>query len=372
MKNIIDYVETQQDTFLERAFCEVDSLILSELSYRDFKGVVPGPAQEAAGVSIADIVESGLEDQILSTSVKDIETRRRMLHALANSIRFRDVKLFFYVDQMDETAGKQFSVVTFLLGDGSAYIAYRGTDYSVVGLKEDFNLACTDPIPSQIEGLAYLNDVALRLDADLRLGGHSKGGNVAIYAAMWCNANVQGRILDIYSHDGPGFHDEVYKSERYLMIKDRINQTMPQSSLVGMLLQQYGEYAVVESEGFWFMQHDPFSWATEGSDFCYAQKLKLSARYANVTLNNWLSRYDNETRTMFIEVLFDIISATDVTSFADFTEGWRAKAFAALGAIKGMDQQTRRFIRKAITTLIIVSIKNIPQLPYRSFCARRF
>lgn len=371
MKNIIDYVLTQQEPFTQRAFCAVDSLVLSELCYRDFRGIVPGLAQEPITISIGDLMDGKREDRLLNTSVRDKETRRRMLQALGQSKRFRDVKLLYYIDQTDEAKGMQFSVITFLLGDGTAYIAYRGTDYSVVGLKEDFNLACVDPIPSQIEGLAYLNDVALRLDVDLRLGGHSKGGNVAIYSAMWCNDGVRRRIRNIYSHDGPGFHDEVYRSERYIAVKDRIHQTMPQSSLVGMFMQQHGEYDVVESEGFWFMQHDPFAWTTQDGDFAYAQKLKLSARYVNVTMNDWISKYDNEMRELFIEALFEIIQATNVKSLAELAQDWRAKVMAARSAMKDLDQQTRRHIRKALSALIVMSIKSIPKLPQRSFEALR-
>nr|WP_238473040.1 Mbeg1-like protein [Desulforamulus profundi] len=112
------------------------------------------------------------------------------------------------------------------------------------------------------------------MSCQLKIGGHSKGGNIAVYSSIKCRQSVQKRITHVFSHDGPGFRDEVFQCHEYLIIKDRINKILPQSSIIGMLLQNQEHYSVVKSNRIWFMQHDSFSWLIDGSDFQYAQSVK--------------------------------------------------------------------------------------------------
>ena len=363
MGSIVNYVLIEQDSFRERPFCAVDSLILAEMAYRCFDGLVACPPQGLEGLTFAQLLEEDLQEQLLQSCMRNAQPRRQLLRHLKRSGRFGRVRLTCFVKKTEEDLGKQFAALTYVLDDGTVYVAYRGTDHTLVGVKEDFLLACSGPIPSQREALAYLNEIARRTEGKLRLGGHSKGGNLAIYAAMHCADEVRARITDVYCHDGPGFLPEVMQSEEYERICDRIRCTIPKSSLVGVLLQQKCACAVVDSEGFWFMQHDPFNWLVEGRDFRYTKRLKAGARYMDSTLNGWLEKYDDEKRTLFIEAMFEILQATNVRSITELTVDWRPKAYAALSAIKGLDPPTRRFVRKGISALILLAIKNIPHLP---------
>ena len=358
MKNIINYAKEAEDTFKNRQFNAVDSLILSQLAYLDYDGVVPGLSDIASPVSVQEV--AAIENpETLYQDVRDRKSNRQLLFAFANSPRFRNTKLAFYVNQIDNTAEKQFSAVTYLLGDDSAYVAYRGTDSTFVGWKEDFNMAFTSPVPSQEEGVAYLNAVADRISCKLKIGGHSKGGNIAAYSSIKCRLSVQDRITHTFDHDGPGFRDEVFQSDGYLILKDRIHKTMPQSSVIGMLLQNQDKYSVVKSNRIWLMQHDPFLWLIDGVDFEYISSITKSALYMNETLNQWINSLDDQKRELFVDTLYNVIKATNAATFYDLTEDWQKRAYAVLGAMKEIDDETRRFLIQTIRSLFILAVKNI-------------
>ena len=169
MKNIINYAIEKNEPFINGAFNEIDSLILSKLAYLNFDGFVSGLSDAATAVDIEEIAEMDHTDALFHNTW-DSRNNRRLFFALADSSRFRDMNVIFYVNKTDPETEKQFSAVTFLLDDGSAYIAYRGTDSTFVGWKEDFNMAFISPVPSQEEGVAYLNAVADRIPCPLKIG----------------------------------------------------------------------------------------------------------------------------------------------------------------------------------------------------------
>ncbi len=361
MKNIINYAIEKNEPFINGAFNGVDSLILSKLAYLNFDGFASGPSDAATPVSIKEIADMDHTDALFHNTW-DSKNNRRLFFALADSSRFRDMKVIFYVNKTDPETEKQFSAVTFLLDDGSAYIAYRGTDSSFVGWKEDFNMAFISPVPSQEEGVAYLNAVADKISGELKVGGHSKGGNIAVYSSIKCRPSVQERITQIFSHDGPGFRDEVFLSNEYGVIQDRIHKTLPQSSIIGMLLQQQENYSVVKSNRIWLMQHDPFSWLVDGDDFRYIPSITKSALYMNETLHQWVNSFDDQKRELFVNTLFQIIQATNATTFYDLTGDWPQKAVAVLDAIKDIDAETKAFVFQTIRALFILAVKNIREI----------
>jgi hypothetical protein len=289
---------------------------------------------------------------------------------MAASPRFRDIGVNFYVDRLDTGEEKQFSAIVFVLGDGTAYVAFRGTDTTVVGWKEDFNMAFMSPIPSQTDAVDYLNTVGKKFKKiSLRIGGHSKGGNLAVYASMKCNPSVSKRICEVYSHDGPGFRLGVFNSNDYKKLKDRICKTMPASSVIGMLLENQEEYRVVESNRFGILQHDPFSWKVVKNDFVDAKHVSPSALYTSEAIRSWLHELPDEEREKFADTLFDVISATKADSFNDLIDNWQKEAAAILQAIKSMDAESGRFLMQTIKALAIAAVRSIrlPELPELQF-----
>ncbi len=363
MKNLINYVISETRSFKEKEFSPVDSLVLSQIAYLKFDGIVRDLSDSVSYIPVREIAAMSSLD-ILFQGVRCNRKNQQLFEAFVNSPRFCDTELAFYQNQLDDETEKQFSAITFFFVDGSNYIAFRGTDSTITGWKEDFNMAFTSPIPSQKEGVDYLDAVADRTSGTLRVGGHSKGGNIAVYSAINCAPLVQKRIEQIYSHDGPGFRGEVLRSTGYLMIKDRINKTLPQSSIIGMLLHNQEQYSVVKSNRIWVMQHDPFSWLIDGDDFMYLPSISKNATYVHGTLDQWMSLYDDQKRELFINTLFQILQATEANTIYDLTGDWRKRAVAALGALRGIDEETRKFLLQTIRSLFVLAMKNIRETSF--------
>ncbi|NLY67496.1 MAG: DUF2974 domain-containing protein [Tissierellia bacterium] len=360
--NIVDYVERKMEDFKSSKFNPVDSLVLSQFAYLNFNNIVPGLTDDKTPVRIGDLLKAEYIPHMLNNTW-DPESNRRFLIAMGMSPRFRDIKMCCYSDSVNIDDEKQFAAITYLLDDKTAYIAYRGTDMTIVGWKEDFNMAFISPIPSQLEGLSYLNAVAERFSHKLMVGGHSKGGNIAVFSAMECHPAVQDRIITVYSHDGPGFKEEVFSSEKYKKIKGRIHKTLPQSSLVGMLLHHQEDYYVVKSKEFWIMQHNPFSWVIDKDDFEYVEDITGGAKHVNMVINQWLSSLDDEKRELFVSTLFGVFESMGVVNFSDFTEDWRKKAVIAMKTIKGIDSETKAFVFETIKSLLSMYLKTSPFRP---------
>lgn len=358
MRNIIDYVETEKTPFSGRAFGGADSLVLSQLAYLHFDGFVPDIADRSASVTLPYIASKENMKELYKYTRVSIKNKK-LLMAFIESPRFRDTRINHYVNKLDYASEKQFSAVTFHLSDGTAYIAFRGTDSTFVGWKEDFNMAFSSQIPSQKESVLYLNTVGRLIPGRLMVGGHSKGGNLAVYAAMKCESDIQNRVTDIFSHDGPGFRAEVFQSSGYRQVKERIHRFLPQSALIGMLLEHHEKYVVVKSRGIGIMQHDPFSWLIEGDDFQYQEEIDNIAIFANRTLQAWIDSLDNENRELFVDTLYSVIKATGAKEFSDLTEDWWKKSRAALYAIRDIDEETRRFVLQTIRSLVIIAVKNL-------------
>lgn len=356
MQTITEYAESNMQPMTVRKFNAVDSLILSKLAYLHFDPLVMPPCIRFRCVRIGELLKAEHFPSIFKNQF-DVEDWRRFLFALAASPRYRGIGMAFYVDHYDPALEKQFSAVTYFLEDETAYIAYRGTDTTFVGWKEDFNMAFLSPIPSQQAAVEYLNSVAKYIPRriPLRVGGHSKGGNLAIYAAVKCNPRVQSRIAGVYNHDGPGFKESVFESPEFARIKDRIHITLPEASLIGMLLQHHQEYSVVKSSNRGIMQHEPFSWIVEGDDFAYADQVNTAALHRSIALNKWLSGLSDEERKRIVSVLFHAIEKTNASTLQEFTENWRKSFIAILSAIKNTDPGSKKFLLQAVTELAKLS-----------------
>lgn len=361
MKNIIDYVKNEMSGFETKKFKAVDSLVLSQFSYLYFERLVPGFSNGSSPVRIGDLLKAEHFGTMFN-GVLFYENNLNLLYALAASPRFRDIKMNYYVDKLDYKQEKQFSAVTYQIDDQTSYISYRGTDMTFVGWKEDFNMAFQSPVPSQEEGVEYLNSAGELLSGDIIVGGHSKGGNIAVYSAMMCDPAIQNRILDVYSHDGPGFKDSIFYSPEYMRIRDRIHKILPQSSIVGMLLQTQESYKVIKSRRSGIMQHDPFTWVIENDDFHYVESISSSSLNMNKTINEWLSNISDEKRELFIDALFQTINSTNAKSIGDLSEVHIKDFTVILKAFRSIDNETRRFLSQTVRDLIVLYVKNLNPL----------
>lgn len=357
MPGIIEYVEQELHTLEEKPFNEVDSLVLSQLVYMQLGELVP-PLGRRGSIPLSALLKAEYFDTMLH-HVRAPQQNMRLLVAACASPRFRDMRLCNYVDERNEAEEKQFVAVTFLLGSRQRYLAFRGTDADVVGWKEDFNMAFRTPVPAQKAALEYLTN-AVRFSRDgILLGGHSKGGNLAAYSAIHCSINIQSRIVACFSHDGPGFKDPLDSHLGFLRVQQRLHKTMPESALVGMLLEHQEHYSVVKSDRLGIMQHDPFSWQVENGAFVKMEEISAGARHMNATLNAWLNTQTDAQRERFVEVLFGVLESCSIHSFAEDEWDWQ-QIPVLLEALKNIDGETRKMLLKTFKELALLAVHNLP------------
>lgn len=360
MANIIDYVLWRGDLPVAQVpLGEVDALVLSYLSYMPMDGIVPGedggepvPLRDAA---LAMLGRSERENSPLAYSVKD---DRKLLAALAQSVRFGTMRLCAFVNRVDGEAEEQFSAVTFLPEAGPALIAYRGTDNTVVGWQEDFNMCFESEVPAQRDAAAYAEHMAQVLDGGIILGGHSKGGNLAAYAELFVSGETHRRIRAVYNFDGPGFNEEIVGSAAFAQRKRCVQTFVPQSSIVGVLMENDEVMTVVRSDGMGIFQHNPYTWQVMGGSFIALPERTDSSRFADETVRHWLASLSPEVRRRAIDGIFEVLGASDGRNVAELFEP--RKAMGVLRAAGSMDEATRRAVEETFRLLGEALRENVP------------
>lgn len=324
--DVFDYLSWRGDlTLRQSAFNEIDSLILSVFAYLDFSF-----AQEKNAVRFRDAIAAinRVSDKLkfdgpfmLMRSVIELAT------AAAGLPRFRDMEVSHFFAVTDEEKEIQFAAVTFLLSDHTVFFSFRGTDNTLVGWKEDFNMSFTQEIPSQMEAAKYAVEAAQDMALPLRLGGHSKGGNLAIYAGTRLPPEQQDNILCIYNHDGPGFSEEFLKRDSYLNIRDKIRSFVPESSIVGVLME-HDAYTTIRSSSPSLLQHNPFSWMVSGTHFVYDAR-SLSGRKFEKAINSWIKSMTAQEREELVENVYGILSSSDAKTIDDIDKA-KLKSFLSM------------------------------------------
>ena len=349
MANLFDYLKWRGGLSLEQTpINDIDSLILSRLSYLPFDGIVPPSCTDT--ITIAEAARDLLNRETLEDELI-MKADLPFLHEVGASRRFANMRLCGYTNQVDPNAEKQFAALVIRVAPLYSYVSYRGTDLSLAGWKEDFNMSFCTPVPAQIDAVTYLNEVATTLRGRLFVGGHSKGGNLAVYAAAFAKPEVQERILFVHNHDGPGFDACVLESEGYRRISERIKTFIPQSSVVGMLLQHEEDYYVVHSTQIGLMQHDLFSWEVDRDQFVYLDEVDEHSRFVDHTLKTWLTQVSPEQREQFVDALFSILEETNASSLKELTANWHKNAIIVLKSIRSMDDEMRHNISQALRLL---------------------
>ncbi len=352
---ILSYLKTYGDlTFKERPFCEVDSLILCQFAYLKFDGMVPGVQENKPSVTMEDLAFHADYDNLFK-NVWFEKKNRELFERMYSGKRFHNLKLNCYINIIEKEWETQFSAVTFLLEDGPIFVAYRGTDENIVGWKEDFNMSFQSPVPGQSYSLKYLNMVAGKLHQPFFIGGHSKGGNLAVYAAMNCSEELQKKIIKVYNMDGPGFRPEVLEECNYPAIADRVVKIMPHSSVVGLIFEQGDGYKVVKSNALGLLQHNPFSWTVKYGRFADAGQFLQGHKFANDTMNEWILSLDTEKRRAFVDALYQVISAAEKDNLVEFSADWLKSLRSVFSAVREMDEETTEVVKEIVKAYLMVS-----------------
>lgn len=359
MTNIFDYLKWRGDLSLKQAeFNEVDSLILCELSYINFEGIVSSKLSETITIEEAgkQFRQMDKSDERFITGFLIPNQIIDLLEAVSESIRFKDMLLCGYVNRVDLEEEKQFSAVTVRLDEQNIFVAYRGTDDTIVGWKEDFNMVFATPVPAQLEAVNYLKFVGENTQRDLLVGGHSKGGNLAVYASAYVEKSIQQRIINVYNFDGPGFNEDIILSEGFKDIWERVFTFVPQSSIIGMLLEHEEEYIVVNSEQIGIFQHDPFSWEVMGGRLVYTNEVDKYSKFVDKTLKDWISSMDEKQKELFIDTFYELLEATQSKTLTDLSNNTLHKMGIMFKNFKHIDESNKKAMLKTFK-LLFKSIK---------------
>jgi hypothetical protein len=343
----------------------VDNIILTHVSYLPLDNIVPG-IEDDKSITIAGAAKifgkailknpDAFESFLISKQDPDF------FDALSVSARFGDMGLAGFVNQIDPDQEKQFAALTILTGDGSSFITYRGTDNSLVGWKEDLNMTFAAEVPAQREAVLYLEKMAKQISGPLRAGGHSKGGNLAVYAAAFCSSRVRKRITEIYCNDAPGFSSRVVSSEGYRAIQEKIISFVPESSVVGMLFEHGEDYTVVKSTQTGLLQHDIYSWEVTYNDVVRLDKVDKQSRFIDRTIREWIASLDREQRRGFVEAIYTILSSTEASSIPELTADWFKSAPLMIQSLANISETSRDMVFKTLGALFQAARNNIDAL----------
>lgn len=367
MADLFDYIAWRGDLSLEQSgLNEVDSLILSELSYILWDEIVPGlvngsrKGSQRINLRTAGLLFFGTDKpQVMAANSSFMEKNVDLLETVMNSPRFRDLEMLGFVDHIDEQNQKQFSAVTFDLMNGSYYVSFRGTDSTLVGWKESLNMSFATVIPSQEEAVWYLNQIASCVKGTFYLGGHSKGGNLAVYAAAMANEEVKERIIHIDSFDGPGFSKKIIEKEQFSQILSKITAFLPQSSIVGMLLEHQEDYQIVTSTQSGILQHDCFSWQLTGTFFLREEELSSHGRFMNQAIQTWLSEIEPKEFNQFIDAVYEIMMQTEAKTLADLSMEKRKNMMKIMKTYSHCDPEVKEQLKLFIKELIAATRKGM-------------
>ena len=328
MANIMDYLNWRGDlTFEESPLNEIDSLILANLSYVPLDGIVPSP-WEPESISLKEASDAFWQEREEKDLLKEfslIKMAPFAMRRMAATRRFGNLQLMYYQNSVNIKEESQFSALCIQIGEGKIFTAFRGTDDTIIGWKENFRM-CFETVPAQKKAVDYLNYVGHTCEGELWLGGHSKGGNLAVYAAVKARPNIQNRIQSIYNFDGPGFSKAMLASSSYQKLQHRIRKYVPVSSVVGMLLEQDENYMVVSSEEQGLRQHDPITWRVLRTEFVSVPERKEDSEMVARTMHGWIYSLSMEERKSVVDTMFNIIQEANIKTLNDFGENrWRLK-----------------------------------------------
>lgn len=390
MGNIIDYAREEQRSFEELPFNEVDALILAQLAYEDIPRLVPALDDERnmygtfrgrmhhfpmdrhnlrqsakallrapfSAITLKQMDEvlhggadSACQHQVHAVNFTDPAIMHSFVRTVAANPRFSGLRVGAFAERFDTDEQTQTAALTFLLSDGTLVLSFRGTDDSLVGWKEDFNMAFQYPVPAQRMAADYICAVAKLWPGDMILTGHSKGGNSAVYAAMNAPAKIRKRIAAVYSLDGPGFPEHVVTSEPYLSTVSKVHKIVPDSSIIGMVLETPEPCVVVKADCEGLMQHFAFAWQVDGDAFVRVDDIAPSSHEFNSSFNRWMTGLSREEREHAVDALFQVVHASGATTFSGLIASMPLSLPSMIGAIVGLTPDERKHLMEAMRML---------------------
>ncbi len=353
--NMLDYLSWRGDLeFNKDSFCEVDSLILSQLSYIDLTGI----ADADFAVDAKTLFDAVTEYEMLPEEKKYLgaiipKQTLPLAGIAARSARFKDVLVFSFKNDIDEEGESQFCAVSFLLPTNEVVVTFRGTDDTLVGWKENLNMSYLSETSAQKKAVEYLRDVAMKTgERSIYVCGHSKGGNLSVYSAVMSDDEIKERIVCVYNNDGPGFSKEFITSEIYNKISGRINTFIPRSSIVGIFFEHGGRSKTVKSSSNTVISHDLFTWQIQGREIvCEVERGALREK-SDRAINSWISSLTPEERARFVDTLYAALSESGAKTLSDIAHNRIKTLVAFRRAMKNLDESSEENMRYVLGKMI--------------------
>lgn len=361
MASLSDYLVWRGDiTFAEVPLNTVDALLLSQLSYLNLQGII-GKTERKKECTLARAAKRfwqlHTEEEFKACLSFAVRSAGILLREMAKTKRFGELVLRNYVNRNDLTVEEQFTALEIVLGKKESFISFGGTDDTIIGWKEDFNMCFLSPIPAQLDAKSYLESVLMGSGRKVYIGGHSKGGNLAVYSAVKCNKLFRRSIMRVFNFDGPGFKKEFIESERYQEIKERIETWVPESSVIGMLLEHEEDYLVVKSSQSGFMQHDATSWEVLGTELIRLPAIKESSRRMAAGVKEWMNGLSPEELEQFGERIYEVMTVTDAKTLADLNkERWKSIT-AIIQSFNAVDKKTKEMLFALVKVMVSANMK---------------
>ena len=356
MKNMLDYIkEFGHVSFEERAFSEIDALVLTELEYLPLEKVVPSDENGENFVTVKEIAEYMQEhkQELFDENPMMItEERHEVSQVIADAPRFQSLKFFGVVSEWDKDTTKQFAAVTVEVEPSVRLVVFRGTDETLIGWKEDFLMTYSPLVAAQTDAKEYLAKQASLLDGDLMVSGHSKGGNLAIYAAATQEEDVQLRIVDIFCFDSPGLYRSVLETKGYQNIVPLAMRYIPQDSLVGLMLESEVPYVIVKSNATGAMQHSAMTWEIEDGQFIKMEKLTKNSQLNDQTFKKWTESVSDEELELFWNVFFELLFSVGIDTVNDLYGQFMHYVQEFLKAAGDMDEEKRELLTRIALLLV--------------------
>lgn len=346
MANLFDYVKWRGDIpFSAMPLNEVDALIFSELCYAPYEQVIT-EEMLCSGMTITTLCERFFNKNTKKSigAILPTDNILGLFKAISQSARFKDVLVRGYVNEIDTKEEKQFCAMCFDMCDDSTFVAFSGTDDTIVGWKESLNMAVFTPIPSQLRSVEYLKQVSGCSGKKLYLGGHSKGGNLAAYAAIMTTKCIQNRIEAVYSFDGPGFQTSFIEKYEKTEIHNRILKILPQEAFVGAIFEPAGDVKFIKSNAKGLYQHDGFTWELEGSRFIESGGPEKSSKDFHDFLRNWYARIQDCEKAEFIEAVYKLLTVNSAETLTDIA----SDKFKFIKGILRTDDSSKKVFLKVI------------------------
>ena len=314
--NVIDYIKVCGNlSFYEKPFNEVDKLILANLSYVNFRDLVS--SNDKNKKTIETVCKEFVDNKYhLVSNIVSIKGGIKLLLAMAKSKRYKDLLLYNYERVINDI--EQYAVITIQLAKDLVYVSFEGTTEEMIGWEEDFRMCYEFPIKSQKDAIKYLNKHFTFKNVNIIIGGHSKGGNQALVASMYCNFLVRRKIKEIYSYDGPGVLKKYLETRKYKRIDKRYKHIVPNNSMVGMMLYTKDDCAV-KTKGVGFVSHYALYWQVTEDDLVY-DNLNESSLILHKSICECILKYNNEQKKEFVREMFDVFKKNNIYTLLDFTK----------------------------------------------------